>query len=314
MSNSHITTYVFLSGLFLLVLPAGSFPLRNSTDLTTQNYNVRAAPVARPPAGPASGPACPSMPSPMLPPVPDQVQDQYSVIFDPAENLVSHIQAVQAFITTNAKCSTINNNITLQINDDGFKYYSGLFDGRVLAFISASAGVKTVERVQTLADNDPPPPVATVNSRRNIETRREKAPWGLARITQNTPLVTRLGGIFGKSSTSKDWVYAIKDGANGKDVGIYIVDSGVNPHNELVGRVLTVAEAYSNKDFGSANKDGYGHGTAVVSVAAGMTVGVANQATIIPIRISAGAGIKRTDHIVQGINNAHNHYVIERER
>ncbi|KAJ7456835.1 peptidase S8/S53 domain-containing protein [Mycena galericulata] len=315
--------YIVLS--MLLILPGLSHPLWDSNNILDAR-DSRAPFLSAARTIPSASTddldcSCQSMPETTIPAVPDRLSDQYSVILNTSIDFGSHIKALEDFISTNENCANINNTIDIQIDNPlFFKYYSGQFDGHVLAFISSSAGVTRIERIQSeiIPNDDASLPAQNASEARSIEARRAGATWGLARITQDTPVVTRpllrTGKWQGTSATSRDWVYAIKDGADGQNVAIYVVDSGVNPHSEFGGRVEAVSKDYSNIKYGSANQDLFGHGTAVASVAAGATVGVASEASIIPIRISSGAAISTTAQIVDGIYNALNHYVIERGR
>lgn len=81
-------------------------------------------------------------------------------------------------------------------------------------------------------------------------------------------------------------------------VHIYVIDSGVeNSHPELTGRVGSGAVFLSCWDAelapdcsssGTSTNDQLGHGTAVASIAAGSTVGVAPGATVHSVRIDDG--------------------------
>lgn len=81
----------------------------------------------------------------------------------------------------------------------------------------------------------------------------------------------------------------------GKGVTLAIIDSGVLPHTEFTGRLLSGYDYFD--PAGNGTSDQYGHGTHVAGLAgaaingAGM-VGIAPDATILPVRVldSTGAG------------------------
>jgi subtilisin family serine protease len=72
-------------------------------------------------------------------------------------------------------------------------------------------------------------------------------------------------------------------GATGSGVTVVVIDTGVNPdHTEVAGRVTWSVNTVD--DGQSDGRDGNGHGTAVASIAAGRTIGVAPDASIAAIR------------------------------
>lgn len=70
-------------------------------------------------------------------------------------------------------------------------------------------------------------------------------------------------------------------------MNIYVLDSGVQPHSEFGARILRLSEfdPYVNTRPPGVF-DCAGHGTHVASVAAGITVGVASDATVVPVVIA----------------------------
>jgi hypothetical protein len=75
------------------------------------------------------------------------------VVFDKTADLGAHLKALNEFITSNTKCSTLNNSIALQFDEPFFKFYSGQFDGRVLEFIGGVKGT-SITPVQKAASKD----------------------------------------------------------------------------------------------------------------------------------------------------------------
>ncbi|KAJ7917110.1 peptidase S8/S53 domain-containing protein [Mycena leptocephala] len=117
------------------------------------------------------------------------------------------------------------------------------------------------------------------------------ASWALARIAQPKELRTMDPIGYEEDAdghpiraTSADWRFPYDD-TWGDGVLVYVVDSGVrSTHEELVGRV---EDGWVHPDFpGVATEDFCDHGTAVASLIAGNTVGVARKATIVPVRIA----------------------------
>jgi hypothetical protein len=119
------------------------------------------------------------MPTPTLAALPNQIPDRYMVTFDTSADLGAHLTQLQNFINTNKNCTTLNNTISTQVNEDFMKFYARTFDGRVLGFISGAKGVQTVERSEVLGDQNPNdgPDSGEVFSRRALAKRRPGAPW-----------------------------------------------------------------------------------------------------------------------------------------
>lgn len=115
--------------------------------------------------------------------------------------------------------------------------------------------------------------------------------WSLARHTRrNRPWVN--AGLRLPFSTSFD---CIRDGTG---VDIYSIDTGVATHDDLTGRVSLV--------YGVA--DDHGHGTAVMSVAAGNTVGFARGALVWSCKALASSNTGTVSSTVNAISAAVSHY------
>jgi len=97
----------------------------------------------------------------------------------------------------------------------------------------------------------------------------------------------------------------------GKNVGIAIVDSGINPSGDLyttMGVNRQVANVYFNTDYNQNTSDGYGHGTHVSSVAAGdgsdsngKYIGVAPMANVINVKVTNDDGSARSSDVIAGL-------------
>ena len=86
----------------------------------------------------------------------------------------------------------------------------------------------------------------------------------------------------------------------GQGTRIYIVDSGVRTtHTEFTNRI---SAGFSSVTDGYGTSDCNGHGTHVASSAAGTAYGVANLATIVPVRVLDCDGSGQTSDVLSGLD------------
>ena len=107
--------------------------------------------------------------------------------------------------------------------------------------------------------------------------------WGVDRIDQRA---SALDGSFRQTLT-------------GSGVSIYVLDTGINPHNEFGSRL---AAGYSTIQDGRGTRDCHGHGTHVAGTAAGATLGVAPAATVVPVRVMDCAGSSSGSSVLAGMD------------
>lgn len=117
-----------------------------------------------------------------------------------------------------------------------------------------------------------------------LETQPTPPSWGLDRIDQRSlPL-------------SGSYTYA----KTGVGIPVYVVDTGLRAsHVEFTGRT---APGYTSIADGRGTDDCNGHGTHVAGTVAGSTVGVAKQATIIPVRVLDCAGSGSWSGVIAGLD------------
>jgi subtilisin family serine protease len=140
------------------------------------------------------------------------------------------------------------------------------------------------------ASNPPVSFVPNTSSGRPVATRA----WGVDRIDQRA---LPLDGSISRPSA-------------GRLASVYVIDTGVYAaHNELAGRVVagrnTIEGATNPADASDCN----GHGTHVAGTIAGQTLGVAPEATVIPVKVLDCYGSGSLAGVVAGIDWMVGHHV-----
>ncbi len=160
--------------------------------------------------------------------------------------------------------------------DDEFEY---AFDGFVvdladyqLPFVQSLEYVKAIEEdaIVSLAATQTPTPS-----------------WGLDRIDQRAKPT---------SGEASQYEYL----SAGTGTTIYIGDTGVLEHQDLVGRISS--SGYTTFNDGWGTRDCNGHGTHVATTAAGTQYGVAKNATVVPIRLLNCAGSGQYSGVIASLD------------
>lgn len=107
--------------------------------------------------------------------------------------------------------------------------------------------------------------------------------WGVDRIDQRA---RSFDGAFRHSMT-------------GQGVTVYVVDTGVSPHEQFGTRLQS---GFSAIDDGQGTADCHGHGTHVAGTAAGSTLGVAPAATVVPVRVIDCRGSGTGTQLLAGLD------------
>ena len=108
--------------------------------------------------------------------------------------------------------------------------------------------------------------------------------WGIDRIDERVPNADGYLSMPGR----------------GQGTRIYVVDTGVlTTHTEFTNRI---SSGFSAVVDGNGTSDCNGHGTHVASSAAGTTYGVANLATIVPVRVLDCDGFGSTSDVISGLD------------
>ncbi|EMD40758.1 hypothetical protein CERSUDRAFT_111336 [Gelatoporia subvermispora B] len=198
----------------------------------------------------------------------DKVESGYIVLLKDGVDKVAHHAWLRQRLGQNSS-------VTHDYSPDFINGYTGKFDEDTLTVLRASPDVKTICEDAIVRP----------------EAQQLNAPWGLNRISQAAPLT-------GRDPFAQDFVYTY-DNKAGSGIDIYVVDTGVLiNHREFSGRARWgwSAPGLSNTDDSST-----GHGTAVASVAAGFSCGVAKAASVISVKVFAADSTSTNGIIIQAL-------------
>ncbi|MFM7873828.1 MAG: S8 family serine peptidase, partial [Actinomycetota bacterium] len=159
------------------------------------------------------------------------------------------------------------------------KRYQYVFDGFLVKLPDiAAAALKRIPTVLTLEKDE-----AVEMS--NIQFVQSPTPsWGLDRIDQRE----RVGNTSSYSYRSA-----------GKGSTVYVIDTGVAPHQDFGNRLST--SGFSAFTDGNGPVDCNGHGTHVAGTIAGTQYGVAKNATIVPVRVLSCTGSGTFSQVIAGM-------------
>jgi subtilisin family serine protease len=93
------------------------------------------------------------------------------------------------------------------------------------------------------------------------------------------------------------------NGCNGSGVLVYIVDTGIRATHTQFGSRVNTARGFTAIADGRGTTDCNGHGSHVASTAAGNTFGMANAATLIPVRVLSCAGSGSNSGVIAGVDH-----------
>ncbi|RKF65560.1 Subtilisin-like protease 2 [Erysiphe neolycopersici] len=206
---------------------------------------------------------------------PNQIENSWIVVYrsDASDSqIINHEQSVKSFFgkRDQTKKKKTAHGIKATWHMRSLRGYHIHTSEDFISTIAASPEVEYIERDTHIYAYD----LAT----------QSNAPYGLGSISHRSP-----------QSTSS-YVY---DESAGKDVTVYIVDTGVYAeHSEFNGRASMGANFVS----GSANTDENGHGTHCAGTIGGSTYGVAKNVTIVGVKVLNADGSGSNSGVISGIN------------
>jgi len=159
------------------------------------------------------------------------------------------------------------------------KRYQYVFDGFLVKLPDiAAAALRRIPTILTLEKDE-----AVEMS--NIQFVQSPTPsWGLDRIDQRE----RVGNTSSYSYRSA-----------GKGSTVYVIDTGVAPHQDFGNRLST--SGFSAFTDGNGPVDCNGHGTHVAGTIAGTQYGIAKNATIVPVRVLSCTGSGTFSQVIAGM-------------
>ncbi|KAG9125005.1 subtilisin-like serine protease [Ceratobasidium sp. 392] len=153
------------------------------------------------------------------------------------------------------------------------------------------SGVQVHEQLETLEQTETIPVAASAASQ---SSRTKGAPWGLARMTQNTSL----------NQLPSEYLYPAKIDAPKYEgvVRAYVLDTGVMTVHEQFGNRAKLST--SSFILGNQLDTGTGHGTHVAGIIGGATVGVDPEVEIISVKVlGPGSGAKAVTAAIQWVED-----------
>ncbi|KAJ7124214.1 peptidase S8/S53 domain-containing protein [Mycena epipterygia] len=215
----------------------------------------------------------------------DAVPNHFFVRLKPGVDYDAHLREVKALFPEAEKCDKIKPEILM----DGplFKemgYYGGLFGPSLVAAIKKMPGVESVEPDTIVEAESCIPDPNSVAGNVTVQEHFPDTTWNLNRLN------TREAAVHldqEHTLASRNWPFTTIDVHGiGQEVNVYVIDSGVNDHPDLEGRIFRIPKAnVIEGDNPEDTMDTYGHGTAVAGLIAGKVTGVGKYATIIPVKV-----------------------------
>lgn len=164
-------------------------------------------------------------------------------------------------------------------NNTAFKGFAGSLSTKHVSRMAVMSGLKTFEPEMEIKLSD-------------VQT---NAPWGLQRVSQGGAIQNAPQDDAGVAAFDFKYQFKGQQANLGKDVDIYMVDTGVNVEHE---------DFDKRASFGftiDTEQDDDGHGSHTAGTAASTTFGLAKKANIIAVKV-LGTSSGSTSDIIAGID------------
>jgi len=157
--------------------------------------------------------------------------------------------------------------------------YQYVFDGFLVKLPDVAVGLLKKLPTVLIIEKDAP---VSLNAIQN--TQSPTPSWGLDRVDQREKVGAT--SSFGYRSA-------------GAGATVYIVDTGIAPHNDFGSRLSS--SGFSAFSDGNGPVDCHGHGTHVAGSVAGSQFGVAKNAKLVPVRVLNCSGSGSTSGVIAGM-------------
>lgn len=249
------------------------------------------------------------------------IPDKYIVVFknEQPEHIVSSQSTAQAnhasWLQTRLAGSGANSKLEHSFNLNGLSGYTGYFSTELIDEIRKRDEIEYVEADQVMyamninfkpknakkimkeflgpakqMRSKKPEKKSILESKSTLLT-QEDAPWGLKRLSKAAD--KSLKSIF----ALEEELYKYPSSA-GKDVDVYIIDTGINvEHEDFEGR----AKWGKTIPLFDLDIDGNGHGTHCAGTIGSKTFGVAKKANLIAVKVLRTSGFGTNSDVIKGV-------------
>nr|GAT46822.1 peptidase 1 [Mycena chlorophos] len=203
------------------------------------------------------------------------IPNEFTIQLKPNVNRAAHLAWVEKLIEDVAARKETPQSQLMLVDSDIFVQlgvYGGIFGPTVIAEICKSADVSVVEPCMAL-------------ELQSFVTTNDNS-WDLERLNTGANKVPNVNDA-NKAELNRSFTTVENAG---RGIKIYIIDSGVNDHPDIAGRLLRGVNLLDpgNPSHDTADEDG--HGTRMACMAAGSQCGAAKAANIVPVKVTRRGG------------------------